>query len=184
MAIRSIVEECGGFASKYIVPRQQHAEPSMKGYRAWAKVSIEWSACDYWRSPTRDKTQENAKIVEGQRLYDEMMRPKKAPESAAKTEQQVRELIQDEQSSMREAIGDMKSDIEALKHRISQPQVIEQVNLPATDSQKKVCEMQYQSMMRDATVASVPYQGNMAAPEVRDQFNRAMQQAAICRRLK
>lgn len=187
MAIRSIMEECGGFASKEIIPRKQHVEPTEKGYRAYAKVSIEWTACDRAKRPGKD--QENLKIVEGQKLYDEILHGKAlSPEQKALAskdiDEQLREVVRSEQDPITQAIGSLRNEIDILKQKVSQPKVIEQVRYPAVDSQKKVCWDEYNGMMTQLTMDAGDYNGNMAAPELQREFNAAMRKKTICEKLR
>ena len=187
MAIKEIIEECGGLASKYITPRQQHVEPSFKGYRAFAKVSIEWSACDYGKKPAakKDANFENQKIVESQKLYDQLLQAQTKWFNGDKTkeiETNIKDLVKAEQDYVLRKMDSLEDRVNDLENKRPIVQQIQQVRMPATSSQKKVCEQEVDALLFQLNLYS-PH-GNIQHPSMRPLFNQFLQKRASCAYLK
>lgn len=184
MAIKTLLEECGGIANKYIVPRKQHVESSVSGYRAWALVSLDFPACEAAKKPGAHRL-ENSKIAEGQKLYDRLLMTNKDSDEAKKTEKEIRDLIRSNAEVVDEQIGTLRDEIETLRAEIHQPapQIVP-VSLPSTNTMRVMCDAQYQAMRQRMAFHSADFNGNMAAPELMEEFNEMEAQRSMCARLK
>jgi regulator of replication initiation timing len=183
MAIQALMEECGGVASQEIVPRQQHVEPTGSGYTAFARASLEYDACERAK---RGRAKENPKIADAQKLYKELLFGK-----TSETETKVRELLGAELDTIRsmtsstmDEVGTLRKEVERLQLMVKQPVVQEQVTLPATDSQKKVCWEEYSELQQELTILAGEFNGNMADPSLVPKLNRLERKKALCQKLK
>lgn len=185
MAIKALVEECGGVANKDIIPRKQYVETILGGYRAFATASLVFESCDYAKTKQGSEALVNPKIAEGQKLYDELLHGVKTEAKAdVNIEDRIRDYMKAGQSSREQEIGELRNEIEKMKIMIHQPIVQEQVVLPATDSMKKVCWTEYTQMQDSLTLAAADHHGNMADPSTVGQLNQLERKKNLCQRLK
>lgn len=196
-AIKAIVEECGGFIHKNIIPRKSHVQTYQRGYQAWAKVSIDFDDCSYGQGKKTDPRLENKKIKEGQKLYDELIRTQgmgqvvKLEEIEYRIFDWIKEKndkfysnVKAEQDATQEQINELRQEIETLRAEMDiKQQPIAPMKLPANDSMKQMCWAEYSQLNSLARMKASPYNMNLAHPAVRDYFNNAEMKKAICMRL-
>jgi hypothetical protein len=190
MAIKAIVEECGGFAHKDIVPKQRHVEPQGTQYRAFAKVFIPFSSCEYGKIRSPESWKRNVKIIEGQKFYDRLLG------NVSGEEERVRQWVLDENNklwsnvksehdSTQEQINALQQEIERMKATIHlQNRPVAPVAVPVQNSYKVLCWKEYQTLMDQAMMDAAPYGANLAHPAARPMFNAAERKKQICLRMR
>lgn len=191
MAIKTLIEECGGVANKEIIPRKQYVESEGDTYRAYSLVSLDFESCQAAKS--RDgKKLENPEIVEAQKLYRKLVFAEQQSSDTSilvEIEHSIRDDMRNTESEHKAEIQRLSDDISSLKEGMAsqvQPVTIQvqTAKLPATSSMKLYCQSQYQAMMNTLSARSIPYNGNMAAPELGGELGAAQQQRALCERME
>jgi hypothetical protein len=165
MAIKTLIEECGGIANKDIIPRKQYVEDET----AYATVSLSFDSCE--QAKRGDKRLENPKIVEEQKLYDRLLGMNEPSEA----ESQILKYVQSQNQ-------DLRDDITRLNHRIDDRAqfVVLPVKLPATNSMKAMCLAQARNLRVNLQTKAIRYNGNAAAPELASDYQAYQQQADMC----
>jgi hypothetical protein len=183
MAIKTLMEECGGVASKDIIPRKQYVESEPGYYRAFALVSIEFDSCDRAKGP-RGKRFENPEIVEDQRLYQRLVFGNS--EDQARALQEIERSIKDdtfEKAAATEAqIQRLKNDVALLRAQVENP--VQPARLPSSSSMKLACKTQLRGMASRLTQHAAQYHGNMADPGLNNELGMAMDQRDLCERMQ
>lgn len=190
MAIQTILEECGGFAHKEIVPEKRYVEKRGTFHVAWAKVYISLNACRYSRK-NPSKKMENKEIVKGQRFYNKLIGNATSQEReniqkwVLKEQDKIWSNVKAEHDSTQEQISALKEELKILKANIKlqkRPEV--PLRVPAQNSMKESCWQEYNMMMAQARMDAAPYGANLAHPASRQAFNRAQMKGTICQRMK
>jgi len=188
MAIKAILEECGGFAHKEIVPEKRYVEKDIAGdYVAYAKVFISKQSCSYGQDKYPSKDMENKKILEGQKFYDQLL-----GNTTPQEEEEIRKWIleendrlwssvKSEHDSTQEQINYLKQELKMLKASIKlQKRPVMPLRVPATTPMKAMCWKKYQTLIDQAMMDAAPYGANLAHPAARPMFNAAQREKQIC----
>lgn len=193
-AIKALIEECGGVANKDIVPWSSYTTELPNGFEAWAQVSLVFVSCDYAKhnlSEIDRKRLENSKIAEEQKLYDNLMSaqlnaPKSMDDALIKAAQdKVEQYLKQQATTQHDDINDLKQQMAIMQGQLSLMQrPIEAVKIPATNSDKKLCEVNLRHKMTRLQELAGPKNGNMADPSMREHFNEAMFNMDICARMQ
>lgn len=183
MAVRALVQECGGIANKEIIPEKQYVEEKLGSFKAFATMSLGLTECIVTRRerlPEGKKSHENPKLAEEQRMYDQLLHGK----DDGALESRIRDYVNANVSSHDQEVGYLQNQINQLKTMITQPRAVEEVRMPASDSQKKMCWSEYEQMQNELTQDAAEYGGNMASPELSRNFNKLERKRHLCQRLK
>ncbi len=192
MAIKTMIEECGGVAIS-IIPRKQYVESDRSFFTAYALVSLDFQSCEDAKGPNGKKL-ENPEIREAQNTYKKIIFSDKKTEitiihksdedltSVKEAQQKIQSDIQEDVENRDYQIQELKNEMAAMKLRMVTP--TQPVRLPATNSMKIMCESQYQNMMMALTLHSSAYNGNMADPALGNELGAAMVQKQMCQRLE
>jgi hypothetical protein len=180
MAIKTLIEECGGVASKEIIPRKQYVDLVGRVYRAAATVSIEFSACDAAKG-RNGKRFENPEIASEQKLYNRLVFGE--TDDQAKALQEVERRIKEDQferaSENESQIQRLKNDVASLRADMEARQ--EAARAPAAQhSQKEMCQAQLTTLMSRITMHAAAYHGNMADPRLGNELGQAYQLKKMC----
>jgi hypothetical protein len=187
MAIKTLIEECGGVANKEIIPRKQYVETGLDGYRAYALVSIDFESCQAAKGRDGQKM-ENPEIAREQKLYDKLvfaeLNPEKGNEvdTLREIQRSIHDDMQDNAAAREAQIQRLTNDIASLRADMEHP--TQPVKLPATSSMKIACQAQLQMMANNLQMHATAYGGNMAAPELNNEIGAAQQQRALCERMQ
>lgn len=182
MAIKSIMEECGGFAHSDIIPRRQKVDISGGEYKAYAQADISFASCD---EAKRGHGKQNPKIVEGQKIYDQAisrkLMPKEDPKDDVELIEKMHAFMRNERDGYNHRIGALQNRISELesKARGDSPLQIAQRNYTTPTPAKQACLSQLQQMMYQMRQTAEP-NGNEAYSPM---FNSVMQQKALCQSL-
>lgn len=177
-AIAAIIDECGGIANKAIIPRKQHVESSGNGFLAYSQVSIDFQECDFAKTRLAKKDQiENPQIAEDQKLYRELIgaTPKKA-DLADRSERIKTQRIDQKLNQISEQLSGIRSTIQQQQQQQQQPKII-----PATTSQKIICQRQAQTLLAQASLQAADHNGNMAGLPI---YNQLIAQQDLCRSMQ
>lgn len=185
MAIKALMEECGGVAHKDIIPWDKHVEQTREGYRAWTRVGLAFDSCDQAKG-RNGKRYENPEIVRSQELYTKLLSADMGllkPEEKEKVLEDVRREAQRQydrnQHHFENRLEQLEEKINAMKH----PTVELPAKLPATSSMKIAC-IKRLKQMEHVMQMKAPANGNLADPSVVDYYNRYQVEADICNSYK
>lgn len=191
MAIKAIIEECGGFAHKDIVPKQRHVESKGKRYKAFAKVFIPFDSCAYGKKPYANSNMENEKIVASQRFYSRLIgdidqNEREFLEEWVKDENnRLWSNVKSEQDSTQEQINALQQEIQRMKDSVHlQNRPVAPVYVPVKSGMKVLCWKEYQTLMDQAMMDAAPYGARLNHPKALPMFNAAQRKKQICIRMK
>jgi len=200
MAIKAILEECGGFAHKSIVPKQRHVEQHGSGFIAYAKVYIPAIACDYGKQGHQNSGRENQRIVTGQEFYDQLMGNNHHQRYAAAKKVEARiygwiqklnddfyENVKAEHDATQQQLNALKRELELLRGEMDikrNPIVEAPGRIPSSSAMKQHCWAEYRDINNYVRMKASAYYMNMAHPNVREYFNQAEMKKASCLRLQ
>lgn len=189
MAIKMIVEECGGVANKDIVPRKQYVEEKTKGlYVAYSQVSLEIGSCEQAKHPSQAQRFTNKKIEEEQDLYDQLMNPKVTDnkEELQKLEKKITSLINNDAELRDEQYRSLETQIEAMKERASLPRpVVVKSDMPVYNTNKAACMLELKMMAHQLAVHMGPNNSNwFATPALTAEYNTFYSKGQECKKLK
>lgn len=184
MAIKTLVEECGGVASKDIIPRKQYVGSTESGYRAFALVSIDFSACD--DAKVSKKHSQNPEIVEGQKLYQKLVFGNSDQQARAlqEVERRIKEDAFERASENESQIQRLKNDVAGLRMDMEKAQEARREPASVQPSAKRRCKAQLQLLMNRITMHAAMFHGNMADPRMGNELGQAYQLKKQCAELE
>lgn len=182
MAIKSLLQECGGVAHKDIVPWDNYVERLAGGeFTVYARVGLSFESCQEAKGPNAKKY-ENQEIVKSQELYNKLLSADMGLLEPSEKEKIMEEVIKEAQDQYNSNAGHLEDRIRQLEAKINAmkvPQVVLPAQLPATSSMKIACIKRLQQM-EHVLQMKAPANGNLADPSVVDQYNRYQVEASIC----
>jgi hypothetical protein len=195
----SIMSECGGIPSKFIVMLDQHIELRDGNAIAYAKMGIKLNACDYSKTPAgrNDPTLVNPITREGHELYQKLiltLSESKTNQIPIKYFDQIQKLISGELTAFKRRVTDVEEKLDALKKdsdgKSKYPSIIriEQINniYSPSDTKYQECMETYHDYISDAKLESQNSRilGNLAEGKAATLNNKAMMQLQRCDRYK
>lgn len=183
MAIKTLIEECGGVANKEIIPRKQYVETDGQTYRAYALVSLDFESCQEAKGRYGKKF-ENPELVDAQKLYRKLVFAEHGNDLKLlqEIERSIHDEMRDNAAAHEAQIQRLKNDVASLRADMEHPK--EPVKLQATGSMKLSCQAQLRMMSNSLTMHAAAYNGNMAAPELNNEMGMVLQQRRLCERMQ
>lgn len=186
MAIKSLLQECGGIAHKDIVPWDNYVERLDNGeFTVYARVGLSFESCQEAKGPNAKKY-ENKEIAESQKLYSKLLSADMGLLEPSEKEKIMEEVIKEAQDQYNSNAGHLEDRIRQLEAKLNAmkaPQVVLPARLPATSSMKIACLKRLQQMEHILQMKA-PANGNFADPSVADDYNRYQIEASICESYK
>jgi hypothetical protein len=188
MAIKALIEECGGIANKDIIPRKQYVESKAGTNVGYALVSLDFDSCQSGKGKDA-KNLQNPEIMKEQAMYDKLIGVKKDTEEMKVLEKQIKDTIRSGNEIRQEQIGSLKNEIDYLRSKVEeqrQPAQVAQVapSAGSNDAAKQMCYGQYQAMRQQLMAYAQRYHGNVASPALFNYYNATRRQKLMCDSLK
>jgi hypothetical protein len=184
MAIKSLVDECGGFYHKSIIVRKKYSESYKNGFTAYVQASIDYSSCEYGKTPhaKTNKDVESPTIKESQLLY------MKSLTADPDLKQEIINDLNRQNLANQEHINSIEKQVDELRElknkNIQANVVVTNVTINGTAAKKQECLEQYKELMRDAQIEAMDNGGNLAAGSAAPIYNKAMVKFYNCQKMK